>query len=255
MLQKALVQLAAQEDKVLEIWKNFTREERLPYLKTIVSTYLKTIKDRGDDENRSPEEAIFETAVLRSLKTRFSWMKTKEDASMLEGILSLGRQASRKIDQVSNKEATGIDVQRSHKTYTLLWPVFQKAQEKVQEAESSDDDEEEHEPSTTQKEVDFTDLFERIIGAFSVIMNFTLSKDMLSFSCDGPACLNQEADVAQFKRCGQCRGPRYCTRECQVAHWKQGHKAQCSRMKAEIVAANANPEIANDTCNAVISSV
>jgi hypothetical protein len=30
-----------------------------------------------------------------------------------------------------------------------------------------------------------------------------------------------------FKLCGKCREVRYCDRECQVAHWKSGHKSRC----------------------------
>ena len=27
--------------------------------------------------------------------------------------------------------------------------------------------------------------------------------------------------------CGACKGPRYCSKECQVADWKAGHKSAC----------------------------
>ena len=33
-------------------------------------------------------------------------------------------------------------------------------------------------------------------------------------------------DIA-FKLCGKCREVRYCGRECQVFHWKLGHKTRC----------------------------
>lgn len=28
-------------------------------------------------------------------------------------------------------------------------------------------------------------------------------------------------------QCGRCKGPRYCSKECQLAHWSQGHKKLC----------------------------
>jgi len=39
----------------------------------------------------------------------------------------------------------------------------------------------------------------------------------------------------QFKQCGKCQSQQYCSRACQVNHWKSldSHKTQCSRMKRE----------------------
>jgi hypothetical protein len=36
-----------------------------------------------------------------------------------------------------------------------------------------------------------------------------------------------EVLAAQFKKCSRCGAVRYCTRACQVAHWKAGHKREC----------------------------
>lgn len=33
--------------------------------------------------------------------------------------------------------------------------------------------------------------------------------------------------VRDTKRCGRCRGPRYCSAECQRAHWFNGHREEC----------------------------
>jgi hypothetical protein len=30
-----------------------------------------------------------------------------------------------------------------------------------------------------------------------------------------------------LKLCGQCREVKYCSKECQKAHWKMGHKTRC----------------------------
>ena len=35
------------------------------------------------------------------------------------------------------------------------------------------------------------------------------------------------AGGAPFKRCSQCRAVAYCSRGCQAAHWKKGHKKAC----------------------------
>jgi hypothetical protein len=39
------------------------------------------------------------------------------------------------------------------------------------------------------------------------------------------------AGVAAFSKCGKCGSP-YCSRECQVADWKGGHKRMCDQLKA-----------------------
>ncbi|GFR51239.1 hypothetical protein Agub_g13614 [Astrephomene gubernaculifera] len=50
--------------------------------------------------------------------------------------------------------------------------------------------------------------------------------------CGNPGCTNlagdSEADV-KLKKCGRCGQVGYCCRECQVAHWKAGHKEACGR--------------------------
>jgi len=47
------------------------------------------------------------------------------------------------------------------------------------------------------------------------------------FSCASAGCTNQEERPGQYAVCARCRNPRYCSRECQIRHWKQGHKAVC----------------------------
>ena len=34
-----------------------------------------------------------------------------------------------------------------------------------------------------------------------------------------------------FSVCARCRGPRYCSRLCQRAHWIDGHKDVCVRVR------------------------
>ncbi|XP_045164376.2 uncharacterized protein LOC123528608 [Mercenaria mercenaria] len=49
------------------------------------------------------------------------------------------------------------------------------------------------------------------------------TSDVVCAQCKKPA-----GDSGALKRCGQCHVTMYCSRECQVAHWKQGdHKNNC----------------------------
>lgn len=45
--------------------------------------------------------------------------------------------------------------------------------------------------------------------------------------CQG--CHQTGAEKRRFK-CGQCRVPAYCSKECQRVHWKQLHKQQCKSL-------------------------
>ena len=43
----------------------------------------------------------------------------------------------------------------------------------------------------------------------------------------------------QLRKCSECRAVSYCSRECQVRHWKEGgHKRECTQLAA---AAGAGP--------------
>jgi hypothetical protein len=48
-------------------------------------------------------------------------------------------------------------------------------------------------------------------------------------TCALPACGAREVSVHQFKRCGGCKAVVYCSAKCATAHWKAGHKRECSR--------------------------
>ncbi|GAQ80382.1 hypothetical protein KFL_000530100 [Klebsormidium nitens] len=47
--------------------------------------------------------------------------------------------------------------------------------------------------------------------------------------CSNRACVAGVVEVRQktFKACGACGGAQYCSRECQMVHWKNGHKTEC----------------------------
>ncbi|KAG2487476.1 hypothetical protein HYH03_013898 [Edaphochlamys debaryana] len=48
--------------------------------------------------------------------------------------------------------------------------------------------------------------------------------------CANPACASLEGDSeadVRLQQCARCRRVSYCCRECQMAHWRAGHKAKC----------------------------
>ena len=46
--------------------------------------------------------------------------------------------------------------------------------------------------------------------------------------CAGPGCDTEEKFRGLFKACGRCGKVHYCSRACQVAHWRAGHKQECT---------------------------
>lgn len=45
--------------------------------------------------------------------------------------------------------------------------------------------------------------------------------------CSNPKCLKPQGEV-KFKKCARCKVTVYCSKDCQVVHWKQeGHHKQC----------------------------
>ena len=48
-----------------------------------------------------------------------------------------------------------------------------------------------------------------------------------------PACSHCGKHKDELRMCASCRSARYCSRECQVAAWKHGHKQECGRLAAE----------------------
>ena len=66
--------------------------------------------------------------------------------------------------------------------------------------------------------------------------NMTL-KEHKRQMCACPECPHKGALAAaggrlDMKKCAKCKQVFYCSRECQVAHWKSGHRRECEQLAA-----------------------
>ncbi len=55
--------------------------------------------------------------------------------------------------------------------------------------------------------------------------------------CGNPRCGNFGCEgewALPLKQCGGCRAVRYCGADCQRAHWREGHKAECKALAAGV---------------------
>ncbi|GFR44989.1 hypothetical protein Agub_g6298 [Astrephomene gubernaculifera] len=50
---------------------------------------------------------------------------------------------------------------------------------------------------------------------------------MLTDYLKGRVCFQCSVPSTRMQRCSRCMQARYCSRECQTAHWRTGHKQQC----------------------------
>ena len=46
--------------------------------------------------------------------------------------------------------------------------------------------------------------------------------------CKGPNELSADYSPTTFKRCARCKAATYCSKQCQVAHWKESHSKICT---------------------------
>jgi len=60
--------------------------------------------------------------------------------------------------------------------------------------------------------------------------------------CSNPHCGFSSLNKADLKTCKSCLQAQYCSRECQIAHFK-GHKVECKRIKEERVAQQFNEQM------------
>jgi len=49
--------------------------------------------------------------------------------------------------------------------------------------------------------------------------------------CSNPSCDFCDPTGKSFKKCKSCKLRLYCSRECQLAHWKNGHKQECCTLQ------------------------
>ncbi len=55
--------------------------------------------------------------------------------------------------------------------------------------------------------------------------------------CGNPRCCNfggESEGALPLKQCGGCRAVRYCGADCQRAHWREGHRAECAALAAGV---------------------
>ena len=45
--------------------------------------------------------------------------------------------------------------------------------------------------------------------------------------CGNPRCAKWETRLKEYKPCERCVSIAYCSKKCQKAHWKGGHRSQC----------------------------
>ncbi|OEU13580.1 hypothetical protein FRACYDRAFT_241920 [Fragilariopsis cylindrus CCMP1102] len=57
------------------------------------------------------------------------------------------------------------------------------------------------------------------------------SREVPVHECDGPGCGKEETKQNKFKKCSRCWSKKYCSKECQKKHWKDGHDMKCEAVK------------------------
>ncbi len=56
----------------------------------------------------------------------------------------------------------------------------------------------------------------------------------LSNKCSNTKCSQEETDENKFNVCSNCRHTKYCSKDCQIHHWKEGgHKEECKILQQE----------------------
>jgi len=82
-------------------------------------------------------------------------------------------------------------------------------------------------------------------------------KEVGLLACQNTECLNSEDGHTAFCVCSACKGPAYCSRECQRTAWKQQHKRECASMKKkheEKEASNAKLKVLEDKLMNILKS-
>ncbi|TFK70563.1 hypothetical protein BDN72DRAFT_958739 [Pluteus cervinus] len=67
---------------------------------------------------------------------------------------------------------------------------------------------------------------------------FALQIAYKSFKRKATLCSNTQCpkvdSIKKFRKCGHCLSSFYCSKECQIVHWKGGHRAYCENRAIEI---------------------
>ncbi|KAJ7902253.1 hypothetical protein B0H13DRAFT_2513777 [Mycena leptocephala] len=74
----------------------------------------------------------------------------------------------------------------------------------------------------------------------AVLDSWEAAGGLSSLACDNMLCGSIEPKT-NFKRCAGCKGANYCSVECQLTDWKDGHQAVCDELRC---ARRQYPEIA-----------
>jgi TPR repeat protein len=53
--------------------------------------------------------------------------------------------------------------------------------------------------------------------------------------CFNPECSKREKGDSVFSRCSKCQYAKYCSKDCQITHWRSGgHKSECKKHISEV---------------------
>lgn len=120
-----------------------------------------------------------------------------------------------------------------------MWDTFTAVQEELDELAEADETLEDDERARGKELKNYgrkvglypgdVEQFEAIVGTFAVVLSLMLSKKHLLFTCGSLSCTKKENEIGEFKRCGRCKLMWYCSRDCQVKSWKEGHKKICGK--------------------------
>jgi hypothetical protein len=69
-------------------------------------------------------------------------------------------------------------------------------------------------------------------GVKSLAKQIMSKRVKIHFSCENCDKIAQGVEPP-LQQCSNCMVVAYCSRECQVSHWKKQHKHDCARMKVE----------------------
>jgi hypothetical protein len=83
-------------------------------------------------------------------------------------------------------------------------------------------------PAVTISEFDQAALLAQLLGSMEDGKENTNTKGRASNSTAKAGCANPGCSKTDnLKNCSRCKQVQYCSRECQAAHWKNGHKGCC----------------------------